>query len=302
MPILVFGSVALDTIETPFLRKKDVLGGSATYFSLAASFFHPVRIVAVVGEDMPKHKLHCLAKKNIDLAGLETKRGKTFRWQARYSFDLNVRKTIKLELNVFRDFLPQLPPLYRTSEYVFLANIDPGLQKNVLKQIESVRLVAADTIDHWIKHKPDALLELLKGIDIFFLNDTEARLFSQSANLQRAAKWLRKKGPAVVVIKKGEHGVLMLAKNRFFSCPGYPLEEVVDPTGAGDAFAGGFMGYLASQGRFDDLALRQAIVYGSTLGSFVVEGIGPVELLDLSSQKIKERASAFKRLTHFEFS
>ena len=300
MAILVVGSVALDTIETPFQVKKDILGGSATYFSLAASFLHPVRVVAVVGQDMPKDKMDCLRRKNIDLDGLETKEGKTFRWRGKYFCDFNTRKTLNLELNVFQDFRPRIPFSYTDSEYVFLANIDPQLQKSVLRQMKSRCLAASDTIDHWINHKRQALLSLLKGIGIFIINDSEARLLSQRSNLPLAAKWLRQKGPEVVVIKKGEHGVLMLAKTKFFSCPAYPLEEVVDPTGAGDAFAGGFMGYLACRRRLDDKTLRQAIVYGSVLGSFAVEAFGPARLIKLTFRQIKKRVNAFRRLTHFE--
>lgn len=300
MPILVVGSVALDTIETPACCRKDVLGGSATYFSLAASFFHPVRIVAVVGKDMPRQKIACLRKENIDLQGLEVKPGKTFRWRGRYEPDFNIRQTLSLELNVFKNFSPRLFYPYTESPYVFLANIDPDLQKAVLRQVKAQRLVGSDTIDHWIRNRADALLDLLKEIDVFFLNDAEARLISQYASLHLAAKWLERKGPKTVVIKKGEHGVLMLNRGKFFSCPGYPLEKIVDPTGAGDAFAGGFMGYLVSCGGLDDMDIRQAIVYGSVLGSFAVESFGPACLVTLNLRQIKERARAFKKLTHFE--
>jgi sugar/nucleoside kinase (ribokinase family) len=301
MAILVVGSVALDTIQTPACIRKNVLGGSATYFSLAAHFFHPVRIVAVVGSDMPKNRFASLKTKNIDLNGLEVKDGKTFRWHGKYESDMNVRNTLNLELNVFKDFIPRIPSSYADSKYVFLANIDPCLQGNVLKRFKSLNITALDTIDHWIKNEPDALLGLLKKTDIFFVNDYEARLFSQCSNLNLAAKWIKARGPLAVVIKKGEHGVLMFYKEKFFICPGYPIDKIVDPTGAGDAFAGGFMGYLASCGRFDDMALRQAIIYGSSLGSFTVEAFGIEKLVKLNKADILKRVREFKKITHFEF-
>jgi sugar/nucleoside kinase (ribokinase family) len=299
MAILVVGSVALDTIQTSRQTRKDVLGGSATYFSLAAGLFHPVRIVAVIGQDMPEYKIVCLKKKNIDLKGLEVKSGKTFRWWGRYETDLNMRRTLRLSLNVFQDFQPRIPLSYMDSEYLFLANIGPQLQKNVLKQMRSRCLVAADTIDHWIKENPDTLLRLLKKCDVFFVNDTEARLLSQYSNLYLAARWLREKGPSVIVIKKGEHGVLMLEGTEFFSAPAYPLEEVVDPTGAGDAFAGGFLGYLAYSRKFDVASLRRAAIYGSALGSFAVEAFGPARLTALNRRRVEERVKRFRRLIHF---
>ncbi|MCM8763709.1 MAG: PfkB family carbohydrate kinase [Candidatus Omnitrophica bacterium] len=281
MAILVVGSVALDTIETPFGLKREVLGGSATYFSLAGRFFHPVRIVAVAGKDMSKEKLFLLRKRNIDLKGLKIKKGKTFRWWGRYGNDFNHRQTIKLELNVFEKFSPRLAYPYNRTPFVFLANIDPVLQKKILGQIKGRRFVGSDTIDHWIRNKPDDLLLLLKKTDVFFINNSEAELFSQRSNIYQAARWLAGKGPEVVVIKKGEQGALMFCGNRFFSCPAFPVKEVVDPTGAGDAFAGGFMGYIASYKRVYEREFRRAVVCGTVMGSFAVESFGPQRLLDL---------------------
>ncbi|MCM8778673.1 MAG: PfkB family carbohydrate kinase [Candidatus Omnitrophica bacterium] len=294
--ILVVGSVALDTIETPSELRKDILGGSAIYFSLAGSYFTLIRIVGVIGEDMPAHKLFPLRKKNIDLKGLEKRKGKTFRWWGKYEEDFNRRKTVKLELNVFRDFSPYIVFPHNHTPYVFLANIDPSLQRNILIQIRNKKVVGSDTIDHWIMHKPGELISLLKEIDIFFLNAEEAKLFSQSSNLYRAARWVAKKGPKVVVIKKGEDGALMLYRQRFFSCPAFPVEKVVDPTGAGDAFAGGFMGYLSGFRRIDERILRGATVYGIIMGSFAVESFGPARFFALNLAEIKERFFLFKRI------
>lgn len=299
MAILVVGSVALDTIETPFGVKRDVLGGSATYFSLAGSFFHPIRIVAVIGEDLSQERLIILKRENIDLNGLEKKEGKTFRWWGRYKDDFNNRETVKLELNVFKDFFPQINYPYNLSSCIFLANIDPALQRNILQQIRKRKIVGSDTIDHWIRYKRDELIFLIRDIDIFFLNDLEARLFSQNSNLYKAAKWIAKKGPKIVVIKKGEHGSLMFYNNRFFLCPGFPVEKVVDPTGAGDAFAGGFMGYLANCKRINEERLRKAIVYGTIMGSFTVESFGPERLLKLKLSDIKKRYFCLKKLFQF---
>lgn len=300
MSILVVGSVALDTIQTPSRIKSDILGGSATYFSLAARFFNPVRIVAVIGSDMPQGRLVYLKTKNIDLKGLEVKEGKTFRWHGRYELDPNIRNTLNLELNVFKDFVPKIPPSYSDSKYVFLANIDPRLQGNVLKQMRAHNITALDTIDHWIKNEPDALIALLKKTDIFFVNDSEARLLSQESNLCLAAEWIKSRGPKAVIIKKGEHGALMLYGKKFFTCSGYPLKRIIDPTGAGDAFAGGFMGYLASSGGFNDMILRQAIIYGSTMGSFTVEAFGIDRLVCLKKADILKRAREFKKITNFD--
>lgn len=301
MAILVIGSVALDTIETPFGLKKEVLGGSATYFSLAGSFFYPIRMVAVVGEDMPNKKLLLLKKENIDLRGLEKKEGKTFRWWGKYGEDFNHRQTVKLELNVFENFIPRITYPYNISSFVFLANIDPFLQRKILHQIKGKKLVGADTIDHWIRNKPDELLFLLKQTDIFFINDSEAKLFSQSSSIYKAARWLGRKGPEVVVIKKGEHGAIMFYRNNFFYCPAFPVEKIIDPTGAGDAFAGGFMGYIAgvNNKRICQEKLRRAVVYGTIMGSFTVEAFGPQRLLEIDPSEIRKRMLFLKKLIHF---
>ena len=300
MSILVVGSVALDTIKTPFGEAQDLLGGSATYFSIAASLFDRVNLVAVIGKDLPFDKLEVLKSRNIDLKGLQVEEGKTFRWGAEYQYDLNVRQTTLLELNVFEHFDPKIPHEYVDSEYVFLANIDPDLQSNVLGQVRSPKLVVCDTINFWIEHKMDSLISLLGKVDILVLNDSEARELSTKPNLQQACKWIKEKGPQTVVIKKGEHGLLMMAEDRYFGAPAYPLEEIFDPTGAGDAFAGGFLGYLARSGSLDGKHLRCAAIYGSVLASFCVEKFGVQRLVEIDQEDLQQRFRDFKHLTHFE--
>lgn len=299
MSILVIGSVALDTIKTPFGQAVDTLGGSATYFSLAASFFDRVNLVAVIGKDLPSDKLDVLKKRDIDLKGLQVEEGKTFRWGAEYQYDLNIRQTTLLELNVFKDFNPKIPKEYADSEYIFLANIDPDLQSSVLGQVRSPKLVVGDTINFWIENKKNSLINLLGKLDILVLNDSEARELSGKSNLQQASRWIKEKGPGIVVIKKGEHGFLMMA-DKYFAAPAYPLEEVFDPTGAGDAFAGGFLGYLARSGSLDEPHLRCAAIYGSVIASFCVEKFGVQRLVEIDQKDLKQRFQDFKRLTHFE--
>ena len=300
MAILVVGSVAYDTVETPFGTAKRVLGGSASFFAVAASFFVPVNLVAVVGEDFGESELAAFAGRGIDLEGLERAPGLTFHWQGRYSYDLNSRDTVCTDLNVFEAFQPKIPPRYRQSENVFLGNIDPELQRRVLDQVEQPRLVACDTMNFWITGKPEELRRTLERVDVLLLNDAEARQLSGEWNLVKAARAIRALGPRTLVVKKGEHGVLMFGDQGSFAAPAYPLEEVFDPTGAGDTFAGGFVGYLAAAETLDDGALRRAVVMGSTMASFCVEAFSLDRLLRLQRAEIDERYRLFKKLTHFE--
>ncbi len=301
-PILAVGSVAFDSIKNPFGEATRVVGGSATYFSLAASFFTDVRLVAVVGEDFAAQGAQVFDGRTIDLTGLQTVAGETFRWRGEYGFDLNQRETIYTKLNVFEQFQPVIPEAYRNSPFVFLGNIHPRLQSEVLDQVTAPRLVAADTMNYWIEGTPDELREVLKRVDILIINDSEARELSRQANLVKAARILRAMGPRTVVIKRGENGVLMTCsgEGEFFAAPALPLEEVFDPTGAGDTFAGGFIGYLAACGDISDAAMARAIIYGSTLASFAVEDFSIDRLLRLTKDEIAGRFGHFKRLTHFD--
>jgi sugar/nucleoside kinase (ribokinase family) len=306
--ILVVGSVAYDTVETPFGKAERVLGGSASFFAVAASFFVPVNLVGVVGEDFGDAQLSAFRGRDIDLEGLERAPGKTFHWQGRYSFDLNARETVCTELNAFETFKPKIPARYRRSEHVFLGNIDPVLQRDVLDQVERPKLVACDTMNFWIEGKPEELRKTLSRVDVLLINDAEARQLSGEWNVVKAARAIRAMGPRVLVMKKGEHGVLMFAEGDSFAAPAYPLEEVFDPTGAGDTFAGGFVGYLAAQtsgaaeqgNGGEGAALRRAVIMGSTLASFCVEAFSLDRLLRLTRPEIDARFRLFKELTHFE--
>jgi sugar/nucleoside kinase (ribokinase family) len=300
MSILVVGSVAYDTVETPFGRAEKVLGGSASFFSVAASFFAPVNLVAVVGDDFSEKAMSAFRQRPIDLEGLERTAGKTFHWQGKYSYDLNSRETVCTDLNVFEFFKPRIPDRYRRSEHVFLGNIDPVLQRQVLDQVERPQLVACDTMNFWISGKPEELKRTLAAVDILLINDAEARQLSGEWNVVKAARAIRALGPKTLVIKKGEHGVLMFSEEGSFAAPAYPLEEVFDPTGAGDTFAGGFLGYLAGSAQVDEAALRRAVIMGSTLASFCVEAFSLDRLLTLTRPEIDARYRLFKRLTHFE--
>jgi sugar/nucleoside kinase (ribokinase family) len=300
MSILVVGSVAYDTVETPLGRRERVLGGSASFFSVAAAFFTPVNLVGVVGHDFGEAQLAAFRGRPIDLRGLERMEGKTFHWQGRYAQDLNSRDTICTDLNVFEFFEPRIPDAYRRSELVFLGNIDPALQRRVLAQVERPRVVACDTMNFWIKGKPAELKETLALVQVLLINDQEARELSGEWNLVRAAQKIRALGPRTLVVKKGEHGVLMFSDAGSFAAPALPLESVVDPTGAGDTFAGGFLGYLASAPAVDERALRQAVVMGSTLASFCVEAFSLDRLLTLSRPEIEARYGQFEKLTRFE--
>ncbi len=300
MSILVVGSVAYDTVETPAGRRERVLGGSASFFSVAASFFAPVNLVGVVGSDFGEPQLRAFRDRPIDLAGLERAEGKTFHWQGRYAQDLNSRDTIATDLNVFERFDPRIPQAYRGSELVFLGNIDPELQGRVLGQVERPRVVACDTMNYWIKGKPAELRETLTKVQVLLINDQEARELSGEWNVVKAAAAVRAMGPEVLVVKKGEHGVLLFTADGCFSAPALPLADVVDPTGAGDTFAGGFVGYLASRGTLDDASLRQAVVVGSTLASYCVEAFSLDRLVTLTRSEIDERYREFEKLTRFE--
>ena len=297
--VLVVGSVALDSVETPYGSHEEALGGSATYSSVSASFYAPVGLVGVVGTDFSKRYLDILKKRRIDLEGLETQKGKSFRWRGRYGYDLNMAFTLSTELNVFEKFKPKLPKKFRGAPFVFLANIDPDLQLSVLSQLETPRFVALDSMEFWIKKRKRALLRLLKKVDLVLLNDQEARLLTQNTNLATAGKTLIKLGPRMVLIKKGEHGVLFFTKSFVFSTPAYLLETIKDPTGAGDTFAGGFIGYLAKGGKVDEASVRKAIIYGSVMASFAVEGFGLNRLVDLKKSDITKRFNAFKSFTRF---
>jgi len=300
MSILAVGSVAFDTLKTPFGEVDKILGGALSHFSLAASFFTNVGMVAVVGEDFTDKEREVFEGRSIDLAGLQTAPGKTFRWGAEYSYDLNERTTLFTELNVFENFKPTIPDDYRTSDFVFLGNIHPSLQVDVVGQVKSPKLIAADTMNYWIEGTPDELRQMLERVDVLLINDSETRQLSEEYNLVRAAEKIHAMGPKTLVVKRGEHGVLLFNESHRFAAPAYPLETVFDPTGAGDTFAGGFLGYLASQEFLTDDALRQAIIFGSALGSFCVEDFGTRRLESISRADVDDRYREFKKLTHFE--
>jgi sugar/nucleoside kinase (ribokinase family) len=301
MSLLVVGSVAFDAIETPFGRAERTVGGAATYFSIAASFFTPVNLVGVVGHDFADEHEAVFRGRPIDLEGLERAEGKTFFWSGRYHANLIDRTTLATELNVFADFRPQLPAAYKKSTHIFLANIDPTLQRSVLKQVTGKpKLVALDTMNYWIERSPAELRETLGHVDILMINDEETRQLSSEHNLLRAAKHIFKLGPKTLIIKRGEHGAMMVHNDWVFCVPAFPLEEFHDPTGAGDTFAGGFMGYLTSAGKINADSLRRAMVYGSVLGSFAVERFGVERLLKLKKREIVERVRHFHKLTTFK--
>lgn len=299
MSLLVVGSIAIDSIRTPFGKTEEALGGSAIYFSYAASFFTPVRLVGAVGTDFPNPYLGLLRKRGIDLKGLTVEKGKTFRWKGEYGYDLNVAHTLYTHLNVFSNFKAVIPVEYRNSKNIFLANIDPELQLDVLRQIDAPRLIACDSMNYWIENKRGQLKKLLKNVHIFFANYDEAREFSGEHNLLKAARYIFSCGPRVAIIKKGEHGVLCTSKDFIFSYPAYILEDPFDPTGAGDTFAGGFMGYLTKVRRLNESALRKASAHATILASFVVEDFSINRLLRLKPGDIKHRYKQFKRLMHF---
>jgi sugar/nucleoside kinase (ribokinase family) len=300
--LLVVGSVALDSVETPFGSVKEVLGGSATYFSYCASFFTGVRLVATVGDDFPDGYLRLLRDKGVDVTGLGvTRGGRTFRWAGAYGYDLNEARTLDTQLNVLAEFRPRLRADLAATPYLFLANIDPELQLDVLRQMKTrPRLVALDTMNFWIEGKRDALAAVLREVDVVTLNDAEARQLAREPNLVKAARALAAMGPSTVVVKRGEYGALMLNGGAFFVVPAYPLDSVFDPTGAGDTFAGGFMGYLAAQDRIDGATMRRAMVYGSVMASFTVEEFSLNRLARLAPGEIDARYAAFHDLIRLE--
>jgi sugar/nucleoside kinase (ribokinase family) len=308
MAITVVGSVAYDSIETPAGRRERCLGGAATYFSLAASFFCDVRVIAVVGEDFGPEQEAVFKKRKVDTQGIEHTAGKSFFWEGSYLENLNEAKTHNTELNVFASFNPQIPDAYRDSQFLFLANIDPVLQRRVREQMPGVKLVAGDTMNYWINDHRPALLEVLKGLDILLINDTETRVLGTNKNLVKAAQAVMAMGPRFLVVKHGEYGATLFhgtgpkgkSAERTFRAPALPLEEVVDPTGAGDSFAGGFFGYLASQKELTPGAFRRAMFYGSTMGSFACERFGTERLQQLSREEIDERFNLFRELTHLD--
>jgi sugar/nucleoside kinase (ribokinase family) len=300
MSLLVVGSVALDAIETPFGKVDRAIGGSATYFSCAARLLHPVQLVGVIGDDYPEEGLERLGRDGVDLAGLERVPGPSFFWAGRYSLDFQNRETLETRLGVFADFQPKVPEAFRDAGYVFLGNIDPTLQLSVLDQVRSPALVASDTMNFWIEGTRDALLRLLGRTDVLLLNDAEARQLSGEWNVYKAAHWIAGHGPRSVVVKQGEHGALLVEDGRVFAVPAYPLEELFDPTGAGDAFAGGFMGHLA---RTDDLSpanLRRAMVYGAAMGSFAVERFSIERFEEIALADVEARVREIRALVECE--
>jgi sugar/nucleoside kinase (ribokinase family) len=299
--LLVVGSVALDTVETPFGKVQEVLGGSATFFSYAASFLTPVRLVATVGQDFPEQHVKLLRDRGVDVRGLRVASGKTFRWTGAYGYDLNEAKTLDTQLNVFADFRPELDDTQARTPYLFLANIDPALQLAVLEQMRTrPKLVALDTMNFWIQGKREALVRVLREVDVVTINDGEARQLADEPNLIKAARKIAALGPRTVVIKRGEYGALLLDDGAFFVVPAFPLESVFDPTGAGDTFAGGFMGYLAFRDRTDAATMRRAMVYGSVMASFTVEDFSLNRLARLDTRDIDRRYKEFEDLIRLE--
>jgi len=298
--ILVVGSVAFDSVKTPFGEADEILGGSATYFSVSASYFAPVRVVAVVGNDFDENQMAVFRKHGIDVEGLNRVAGKTFRWKGEYGYDLNEARTLDTKLNVFETFNPVIPEAHRSSEYVFLGNIDPELQLKVLQQIKRPRVVACDTMNFWIQGKVDAVKRTIAHVDILIINDAETRMLAGEPNLVRAANKVLAMGPKTLIVKRGEYGVLMFQGQSIFGAPAFPLEDVFDPTGAGDTFAGGFMGALAHAGEISERIFRRGIIFGSVMASFNVEKFSLERLTNLTRTEIDTRFRQFKQLTHFE--
>jgi sugar/nucleoside kinase (ribokinase family) len=300
LSLLVVGTVALDSVKTPFGNVDNALGGSATYFSTSASYFADVRLVAVIGEDFPREHIQFLKSKNIDTRGLEIQKGETFRWKGEYGYDLNEAHTLATHLNVLATFKPTINGEYKNTDVVFLANVDPEIQLDVLKQVKKPKLVACDTMNYWISSKLDALKRTLKEVDLLTINEAEIRQLAGEASLVKAAKKVQTMGPKTVVVKQGSYGALMFNGHSVFSAPAYPLETVFDPTGAGDTFAGGFMGYLASTMNFSEESMRKAVIFGSVMASLNVEAFSLDRLRSLDHREIEDRYREFKQLTHFE--
>jgi sugar/nucleoside kinase (ribokinase family) len=299
MSLVIVGSLAFDTIQTPWGRRERIVGGSGTYCSLAASFFTHPQVVGVVGEDFPTAVIRLFKARGIDVEGLEIKPGKTFHWEGRYGYDPNLRETIRTDVNVYEGYQPVLPDSYRKTEIVFLANIDPDLQGRILAQVRRPKLVAMDTMNHWIRSKPRAIRRVLKKVDILFANDEEIRMLTDETNLIKAGRKILACGPRLVVTKKGEHGALVFSRRFVFGVLANPCEDVVDPTGAGDSFAGGFLGYLDKKKSFSPLDIRRAAVYGSVLASFAIEDFGIGRFKTLRPREIEARFRRFRRLVSF---
>ncbi len=297
--VVIVGSIGLDNIETPFGKIRGTLGGSAVYSAIASSFFSKSGIVGVVGRDFPQRHLDLMQRKEIDLNGIEKKEGKTFTWTGKYDFDLNTAQTLETNLNVLEDFEPKIPEEYRKAEYVFLGNIDPELQLSVLEQMEKPKLVLSDTMNYWIESKRTKVLEVVKKVDIALMNDAEARELFKTTNLVKAAKEILKLDSDYAIIKKGEHGAVMFTEESHFSVPGYPLEDIKDPTGAGDSFAGALIGFLAKEKEINESNIRKAMVYGSIVASLEVEGMGVTNFDFVNQFKIKERFKEFKKIMQF---
>lgn len=302
MSILVVGSLAFDDIETPFGSSTDTLGGSSTYIALSASYFNDdIKMVGVVGSDFTEDHFKLLHSRNINTGGVQKiDNGKTFRWAGRYYYDMNSRETLETQLNVFANFDPQIPEVYRNAEFVCLGNIDPELQSRVLDQIVNPKMVICDTMNFWIEGKPKELKKTLEKVDVFIINDSEARILSGDPNLVRSARIIRSMGPKTLIIKKGEHGALLFTENGIFTAPAYPLESIYDPTGAGDTFAGGFIGHISRARDITDIELRKAVLYGSAMASFCVEKFGTQRLSDLDLLEIEDRFQSFLDLSRIE--
>lgn len=300
MSLLVVGTVALDSVKTPFGSVENALGGSATYFSTSASYFTEVRLVAVIGEDFPREHTRFLQSKNIDTRGLEVQKGETFRWKGEYGYDLNEARTLATHLNVLATFKPRIVEDYKSSDIVFLANVDPEIQLDVLRQVRKPKLVACDTMNYWIASKLDALKRTLKEVDVLTINEAELRQLAGEASLVKAAKIVQAMGPKTLVVKQGSYGALLFSGHSVFSAPAYPLETVFDPTGAGDTFAGGFIGHLANTMNFSEESMRKAVIFGSVMASLNVESFSLDRLRSLDYKEIEARYRAFKKLTHFE--
>lgn len=301
MSLLVVGSVAFDGVETPFGKREKMLGGSATHFSISASFFADVNVVGVVGGDFGKEEYDVFARHNIDTSDLElVADGKTFFWRGRYEYDLNIAHTLDTQLNVFAEFQPKLSDASLKSRFVFLGNIQPDLQRQVREQLKDAELVALDTMNMWIDQTRDSLLKTIEGVDIVIINDAEARQLAGEPNLMKAARKILSWGPTALVVKRGEYGAALFTGESYFAIPAFPLESVFDPTGAGDTFAGGFMGYLASHDKIDEAAMRRAMIFGSVMASFNVEEFGTERVQRLTHDEINERFRTFKKMTHFE--
>lgn len=300
MTLLVVGSIALDSVTTPFGETADALGGSAVFFSVAASLLHPVSVVGVIGDDYPIAELDRWTERGVDWSAVEHAKGESFRWKGRYSYDLQNRETLETRLGVFADFQPKIADHLRDSRYVFLGNIDPELQLMVLDQVRKPELVVCDTMNYWIQSKRDVLMDLLGRIDVLMVNDSEARELSGDWNVYRAARWILEQGPSMAVVKQGEYGAVLIDKQSTFYIPAYPLEEVFDPTGAGDAFAGGFMAHLARTGDLTAHNMRRAMVYGSAMGSFAVEAFSVNRFHEIGHSEVTDRVRAFADLVRFD--